>query len=215
MSLIAAAICAVGVGSALFMEADSISLQALSIRPDTLGNYLTSSFAIVFNLSLLAAGFCVMLAMISVFFAFQDLLSRYLAMTGFIMGVSILLMGIFPIHFLDMHRKISTVYLLASSLLHVLSLISHTRAQNNLSIAVLILSILGVTCTAILMLQLDWSILDFPPCDHADNSPCFVALNMWALTQINIAWCVLLSLGVRKLIKAQQYSVMHSQYANL
>ena len=67
MSLAAAVLCSLGVGSALIAETGNISLEMLMIRPDMLGDYMNSPLAVVFNLSLLAGGSCLLLAMVAVF----------------------------------------------------------------------------------------------------------------------------------------------------
>ncbi|MBR9729194.1 hypothetical protein ACFOD0_17015 [Shewanella intestini] len=215
MSLLTAAICCIGFGTTLFIESNGFSVSTLNTRPDTFGNYLTSSFAIVFNLSLLSAGCCLILAMIAIFFTFPDMLSRYIAIAGATVGLSILLMGIFPINFIDWHRKISTLYLLSSFVLHVLCVPDFFKHNSTMSKTVVSLSAIGIVSTVSLMLQLDWKLLDFPPCDHMDNSFCTVSLSMWVLTHINILWCITLSLRMRTHIKQQQSVIMQSHWANL
>ncbi|NKF49313.1 hypothetical protein G3R49_01800 [Shewanella sp. WXL01] len=215
MSLFTAVICTAGVGATLYVETNGLTLETINTRPDTFGNYLTSSFAIVFNMSLLSAGFCLMLAMLGVYFTFNDSLNRYIAVTGAIVGLSILLMGVFPINFIDWHRKVSTLYMLSSFSLHLLCIPNFFITKSTISKKVLALSTFGVLCTLSLMLQIDWSVLDFPPCAHADNSICTVSLSMWLLTNVNILWCVSLCLDMRKHIKHQQSVIVQSSYANL
>ncbi|AZG72069.1 hypothetical protein [Shewanella livingstonensis] len=204
MSLAAAAICSFGVGSALIVQADGISLDMLMIRPDTLGNYMSSSFAVVFNLSLLAGGSCFLLAMVAVFNIFPDLLSRYIAIIGGMVGLSIVLMGVFPINFLDLHRKVSTVYLFSSIALHCFCLIDYFKPRSTMTKRMLTLSIISLCSGFVLLMLLDWSLLDFNECSVDFPQYCVVSLSMWSLTQANILWCICLGLSLLNAIKMQQ-----------
>jgi hypothetical membrane protein len=207
MSLAAAVICSFGVGSALIVQADGINLDMLTIRPDTLGDYMHSSFAIVFNLSLLAGGSCFLLAMVAVFNTFPDLLSRYIAIIGGVVGVSIVLMGVFPINFLDLHRKASTLYLFSTIFLHCICLLDYFKPGSTMTKRMLSLSIISL-CSGLLLLTLfDWSQLDFTECSTDLPQYCMVSSAMWTLTQANILWCICLGLSLLTTIKTQQHSV--------
>ncbi|MDD8061179.1 MULTISPECIES: DUF998 domain-containing protein [Shewanella] len=204
MSLAAAMICSFGVGSALLADAGEISLDMLMIRPDTLGDYMNSPLAVVFNLSLLAGGSCLLLAMVAVFHTYQDGLSRYLAMVGGIVGASIILMGVFPINFLDIHRKVSTLYLFSSIVLHCVCVLDYFKPGSTMSKRMLAFTIMALLSGGLLLLLLDWNLLDFPECSVYMPQYCGVSLAMWSLTQANILWCVCLSFHMMKTIKAQQ-----------
>ncbi|MCL1156954.1 DUF998 domain-containing protein [Shewanella inventionis] len=204
MSLATAMICSFGVGSALLAETGGFSLNMLMIRPDTLGDYMNSPLAVVFNLSLLAGGSCLLLAMVAVFNTYQDGLSRYLAVVGFVVGLSIILMGVFPVNFLDTHRKVSTLYLFSSVLLHCVCVLDYFKPGSTMSRRMLMLTVLALISGGALMALLDWSQLDFPACLNPFPHFCSVSLAMWSLTQANILWCVCLSFHMMKTIKEQQ-----------
>lgn len=207
MSLAAALICSMGVGSTLIMEADSINLDMLMIRPDTLGNYTKSSFAVVFNLSLLTGGSCFLLAMVALFNTFTDLLSRYIAIIGGLVGISIVLMGVFPINFLDLHRKVSTLYLFSSILLHCICLVDYFKPGSTMTKKMLVLTMVSLGCGLLLLMLLNWVLLDFSACSADFPQYCMVSPAMWALTQANILWCVCLGLSLWNAIKTQQNNV--------
>ncbi|GGQ24253.1 DUF998 domain-containing protein [Shewanella litoralis] len=204
MSLATAMICSFGVGSALLAEAGGVSLDMLLIRPDTLGDYMNSPLAVVFNLSLLAGGSCFLLAMVAVFNTYQDGLSRYLAMVGCVVGISIILMGVFPINFLDTHRNVSTLYLVSSIVLHCVCVLDYFKPGSTMNKRMLLLTIIALISGTILIVLLDWHQLDFPPCSNYLPQFCVVSLAMWSLTQANILWCVCLSFSMMKTIKVQQ-----------
>ncbi|MGX9461361.1 hypothetical protein ACWXWU_08980 [Shewanella sp. A14] len=207
MSLAAAAICSFGVGSALIAQVDNIGLDMLMIRPDSLGDYMNSSLAVVFNLSLLAGGSCFLLAMVAVFNTYPDLLSRYLAIVGGVVGSSIVLMGVFPVNFLDLHRKVSTLYLFSSIFLHCICLVDYFKPGSTMSKRMLSLSIISL-CSGLLLLTLfDWSLLGFAECSTDFPQYCIVSLAMWSLTQANILWCISLGLSMLTAIKTQQQNL--------
>ena len=204
MSLAAAVLCSLGVGSALIAETGNISLEMLMIRPDMLGDYMNSPLAVVFNLSLLAGGSCLLLAMVAVFNTYHDPLSRYLAFVGGIVGLSIILMGVFPINLLDMHRKVSTLDLISSVVLHFVCVLDYFKPGSTMNKPMLSLTIVALISGSALMALLDWNLLDFPACSTVLPQFCLVSLAMWLLTQANILWCVCLSLNMMKTIKVQQ-----------
>ncbi|MDP5147604.1 hypothetical protein ORI98_14265 [Shewanella sp. ULN5] len=204
MSLAAAAIAGIGVACALFVEAKDMQLSVFNIRPDMLGDYMNSELAVVFNLSLLAAGACFFLGTLAIYFTFLDPLSRAIAVVGSLVGLSIALMGIFPINFLEWHRKVSTVYLLSSLVLHLLCFADFFKEKSTMTRVVFGLSILAIVMSLNLMFMLDWTLLDFPPCEDSANHFCWVSSSMWVLTQANILWCVCLGLSMRQHIVKQQ-----------
>ncbi|GAA0787535.1 MULTISPECIES: hypothetical protein [Pseudomonadati] len=204
MSLAAAAIASLGVASALFVEANSMQVNMFNIRPDMLGDYMNSRLAVVFNLSLLAAGACLFLGTVAIYFTFPDPLSRAIAVVGSLVGLSIALMGVFPINFLEWHRKVSTFYLLGSLVLHLLCFADFFRTQSTMTRVVFGLSVLAIMTSFNLIFMLDWTLLDFPPCEDIANHFCWVSSSMWVLTQANILWCVCLGLSMRQHIVSQQ-----------
>ncbi|QIR13559.1 DUF998 domain-containing protein [Shewanella aestuarii] len=204
MSIAAACIASVGVLSALIALLDQLQGSFLSIRPDTLGDYMNSPLAVVFNLSLLAAGACFFFCAMAIYYTFEDPFSRAIALVGAMVGFSIALLGIFPINYLDWHRKVSTIYLLCSALLHFLSILNYFRPKNTMTRAEFGLSLLSLIMSLSLIFMLDWRVLDFPPCNESFDHFCWVATCMWGLTQANILWCVCLGFGMRRYIVLQQ-----------
>ena len=209
MSLAAAAIAGIGVACALFVEAKDMQLSVFNIRPDMLGDYMNSELAVVFNLSLLAAGACFFLGTLAIYFTFLDPLSRAIAVVSSLVRLSIALMGIFPINFLEWHRKVSTVYLLSSLVLHLLCFANFFKEKSTMTWVVFGLSILAIVMSLNLMFMLDWTLLDFPPCEDIANHFCWVSSSMWILTQANILWCVCLGLSMRQHIVNQQSLSRH------
>lgn len=200
----AALLSATGVIIALYAEYQVVGTAALFMRADFLGDYINSPLAYVFNLGLLAAGICMLISMAGLYLLKLDSFSQYIALTGAWVGTSVILMGIFPINFLTMHRLVSTSYLLSTLTLHALVIIAGIVPKLICPRPLFYLSLLSFMSAVCLSLQLDWSQLDFPPCETA-NHFCFVAANMWLQTNLNIIWCISLAFAMRRLSKILYY----------
>ncbi|MCL1119084.1 hypothetical protein N7V09_18785 [Shewanella seohaensis] len=200
----AALLSATGVIIALYAEYQVVGTAALFMRADFLGDYINSPLAYVFNLGLLAAGICMLLSMAGLYLLKLDSFSQYIALTGAWVGTSVILMGIFPINFLTMHRLVSTSYLLSTLTLHALVIIAGIMPKLICPRPLFYLSLFSFISAVCLSLQLDWSQLDFPPCE-TDNQFCFVAANMWLQTNLNIIWCLSLAFAMRRLSKILYY----------
>ncbi|MFB2659631.1 MULTISPECIES: hypothetical protein [Shewanella] len=200
----AALLSATGVIIALYGEYQTVGTPALFMRADFLGDYINSPLAYVFNLGLLAAGICMLVSMAGLYLLKLDTFSQYIALTGAWVGTSVILMGIFPINFLTMHRLVSTSYLLSTLTLHALVIIAGIVPKLICPRPLFYLSLLSFISAVSLSLQLDWSQLDFPPCETG-NHFCFVAANMWLQTNLNIIWCLSLAFAMRRLSKILYY----------
>lgn len=200
----AALLSATGVIIALYAEYQVVGTAALFMRADFLGDYINSPLAYVFNLGLLAAGICMLISMAGLYLLKLDSFSQYIALTGAWVGTSVILMGIFPINFLTMHRLVSTSYLLSTLTLHALVIIAGIVPKLICPRPLFYLSLFSFISAVCLSLQLDWSQLDFPPCETG-NHFCFVAANMWLQTNLNIIWCISLAFAMRRLSKILYY----------
>ena len=200
----AAMLSATGVIIALYAEYQVVGTAALFMRADFLGDYINSPLAYVFNLGLLAAGICMLISMAGLYLLKLDSFSQYIALTGAWVGTSVILMGIFPINFLTMHRLVSTSYLLSTLTLHALVIIAGIVPKLICPRPLFYLSLFSFISAVCLSLQLDWSQLDFQPCETA-NHFCFVAANMWLQTNLNIIWCISLAFAMRRLSKILYY----------
>lgn len=204
MTLLAALVSALGVSAALIAQILQSGLQPLFERVDFLGDYINSPLAFVFNIAQLAAGFCMLMAMLGLYLLKFDIYSNYLAVVGSWVGLTIILMGIFPINYLEEHRLVSTAFLIGTFILHSLCILARINKQSLCPNPMFILSILGLISSSGLIIQLDWSILDFYPCDHKMGGFCWVALNMWLQVNVIVLWCVSLAVTVRHVALLQQ-----------
>ncbi len=204
MTLMAALVSALGVSAALAAQIQQDGLQPLFERADYLGDYINSPLAFVFNIAQLAAGFCMLLAMFALYLLRFDTYSNYLAVVGSWVGLTIILMGIFPINYLEEHRLVSTGFLIGTFVLHALCLMARFNRQSLCPNPMFILSTLGIISASGLIIQLDWSTLDFASCDHSPHSLCWVAINMWMQVNVVVLWCVTLALTVSHIARSRQ-----------
>lgn len=206
----AAFISASGVLIAIYAEYQNVGVQVLQIRADFLGNYINSPLAYVFNLSLLAAGLCILISMTGLYLLKLDTFSQCIALTGAWVGVSVILMGIFPINFLSIHRIVSTSYLLSTLILHSLVIIAGIVPRFICPKPLFYLSLISFYSAVSLTLQLDWTILDFPPCVPQTHF-CTVSANMWLQTNLSIIWCLSLAFAMRRLSKILYHRAQERQ----
>ncbi|MDT3321757.1 hypothetical protein Q4Q52_18660 [Shewanella sp. SP1S2-4] len=199
-----------GVLIAIYAEYQNVGVQVLQIRADFLGNYINSPLAYVFNLSLLAAGLCILISMAGLYLLKLDTFSQWIALTGAWVGISVILMGIFPINFLSIHRIVSTSYLLSTLILHSLVIIAGIVPRFICPKPLFYLSLISFCSAVSLTLQLDWTILDFPPCVPQTHF-CTVSANMWLQTNLSIIWCLSLAFAMRRLSKILYHRAQERQ----
>jgi len=199
MILAGALLTAVGISISVWAEYQRIGVEVFFRRADLLGDYIHSPLAYVYNMSLISAGSCILLAMYGLYQLKLGDFSHYLSLSGFWVGLSIILIGVFPINYLDEHRLVSTSFLIGTFVLHLLTITTRINHREVCSNPLFVLAILGLISASGLIYQLDWDQLDFKPCPHDKLEICWVSLNMWFQTNVTMLWCVLLAFNVRKL----------------
>ncbi|ABO25045.1 conserved hypothetical protein [Shewanella loihica PV-4] len=209
--LTGALISALGISISLFAKFQVMGLEAFNQRPDLLGNYVDSPLAYIFNMGLILAGSCILLAMYGLLQLKLGHFGNYIAFAGFVVGVTIILIGIYPINYLKEHRLFSTIFLIATIILYFLTLSARVNHKAICSTPLFIVSALGLTAASSLALMVDWGILDFAPCSHHDGSICGVAFAMWAQTNLVMIWCVTLALTIKKLARHSYQDNLISQ----
>lgn len=199
MILAGALVTSVGLSISVWAEYQRIGVEVFFRRADLLGDYIYSPLAYVYNMSLISAGSCILLAMYGLYQLKLGDFSHYLSLSGSWVGLSIILIGVFPINYLYEHRLVSTSFLIGTFVLHLLTITTRINHKEICSKPLFILAVLGFISASGLIYQLDWSLLDFKPCPHGKIEICWVSLNMWFQTNVTMLWCVLLALNVRKL----------------
>ncbi|RTR40226.1 hypothetical protein EKG38_05790 [Shewanella canadensis] len=199
MILSGALVTSVGISISVWAEYQRIGIEVFFRRADLLGDYIHSPLAYVYNMALISAGSCILLAMYGLYQLKLGDFSHYLSLSGFWVGLSIILIGVFPINYLDEHRLASTSFLIGTFVLHLLTIATRINHKEICSNSLFVLAIFGFISASGLIYQLDWSQLDFKPCPHDKLEICWVALNMWFQTNVTMLWCILLALNVRKL----------------
>ncbi|WP_394147410.1 hypothetical protein [Shewanella atlantica] len=199
MILAGALVTSVGITISIWAEYQRIGIEVFFRRADFLGDYIHSPLAYVYNMSLITAGSCILLAMYGLYQLRLGDFSHYLSFAGFWVGLSIILIGVFPINYLYEHRLVSTSFLIGTFVLHLLTISMRINHKEVCSTPLFLLAIFGFISASGLIYQLDWSQLDFQPCSHETSEICWVALNMWFQTNVTMLWCILLAFNVRKI----------------
>lgn len=199
MILVGAFISATGISISIWAKYQVIGTEVFSRRADFLGDYIHSPLAYVYNLSLVIVGSCMLLSMYGLFKLRLGNYSHFIAVAGFWVGLSIILIGVFPINYLNEHRLVSTSFLLGTFVLHFLTISMRINHKDICSNMLFILSFMGFVSASGLIYQLDWQTLDFARCERALGGVCWVALNVWFQTSITMIWCIVLAQTVRKL----------------
>ncbi|MFT5704644.1 MAG: hypothetical protein ACI8SK_000592 [Shewanella sp.] len=197
--LVGAFISATGISISVWAEYQQIGVDVFFRRADFLGNYIHSPLAYIYNLSLVIAGSCILLSMYGLYRLKLGYYSHYIAVAGFWVGLSIILIGVYPINYLDEHRLVSTSFLVGTFVLFLLTNIMRFIHKDVCSNTLFTVSIFGFISATGLLYQLDWQTLDFFPCNHLHKKFCWVAFNMWFQTSITMLWCVILALTIKKL----------------
>ncbi|PKG56381.1 MULTISPECIES: DUF998 domain-containing protein [unclassified Shewanella] len=206
-----ALIAAIGVSISTWAEYQIIGDAVFNRRADVLGDYNHAKLAFVFNIALMITGICIMLAMFGLYLLKQGFFSHYLSLIGGWVGISVLLMGMFPINYLDMHRLVSTSFLLGTVLMYFLCITDRLSQHSVCKGPIFWLSILGFITSSSLVIQLDWNTLDFVPCQQPEAGRCWVAITMWIQTSIVMLWCLSFAWTIRK-IAIKNYLELSQRY---
>ncbi len=206
-----ALIAAIGVSLSVWFEYQNIGLGVINQRADFLGDYTYTRYAFIYNMSLMVAGLCILLSMISLFLLRLGYFSTYLSCIGCWVGFCVILMGIFPINYLETHRLVSTCFLVGTVAMYFLCITDKFNHNSSCSWPVFITSVLGFIAASALIFQLNWHTLDFEPCEN-HNQPhyCWVAITLWAQTNIVMIWCLAHAWSIRQMaIKNYQELTQH------
>ncbi|MGI2258823.1 hypothetical protein [Shewanella sp. GXUN23E] len=182
-------------------EYQRIGLKVFSLRANQLGDYRLSEMAYVINGSTLSYGMCTLLGMFGLYQLRLDRLSKLMALTGAWMGLSILLMGIYPLNYLTEHRFWSTNMLLSCLLICLVTIVGWLSHKCYCTRGMTVVSILLFLVSFSILLQVDLRTLRLLPCDQLmEPHFCATAMNSWAMSILSVIWDVLLALNMRKLV---------------
>ncbi|MBV7314120.1 hypothetical protein [Shewanella sp. NIFS-20-20] len=110
MTLVSVSICSIGILVSAFAMYQKVGLSLFNTRIDILGDYLHSPLAIVYNISLLLTGSSFILAMLSLIYLNLHRFIQTIAYAGIASGISIILLGIFPLNFSPAHGWVSLFF---------------------------------------------------------------------------------------------------------
>ncbi|GIU06806.1 hypothetical protein TUM4445_05390 [Shewanella sp. MBTL60-112-B2] len=208
-----AIIAAIGVSISVWFEYQKIGFDVINKRADLLGDYTYTRYAYIYNMSLMVAGLCILLSMITLFLLKLGNFSHYLSCIGIWVGACVVLMGIFPINYLDTHRLVSTCFLVGTVVMYFLCITDKFNHHSACSWPVFFISVLGFITSSALVFQLNWHTLDFDPCDKhfPQANYCWVAITLWAQTNIVMLWCLAHAWSIRQMA-INNYRELTQQY---
>ncbi|WP_028772054.1 MULTISPECIES: hypothetical protein [Shewanella] len=199
-----AIVSATGISICVWAQYQEIGPAVFALRADFLGDYMRTPLAYVYNMALIVAGLCILLAMYGLFLLKLGHFGLYISFAGLWVGGSIILMGVFPINYLSEHRLSSTSFLLGTVILHFLTLAARINHKEICSKRLFFISSLGLASALGLVFQLNWQTLDFDACIPQTGENCYVAINMWGQTNLTMLWCLMLALTIKKLTHTLQ-----------
>lgn len=202
-----------GISITLLAQYQQIGNLIFSQLPSNLGNYIRSPLAYIFNMGLILTGICMLLAMYGLQQLALNRFSYAIALAGSAVGISIILMGIYPINYLFEHRLFSTVFLISTLSLYCISLLGHIHHKNICPTPLVIVSLLGVCCASVLAGMLNWTDLSFAPCPHGEQAPCLLTYLLWCQIHLVLIWCIILALSIKTLAKKSYYESISAKLA--
>lgn len=209
MSLGGVLICLVGILISVIALYQKIGLQIFFVHVDSLGHYLYSPLAYVYNISLILAGGSFFLAMLSLFLLGHNRFTLVLAISGAITGVSVAFLGIYPSNEVLSHHI--TVVLFASSTLFMFCLLVIGKikypelCQNWSSIN----AVCGVLITGIYLTNLDPVLMLTHTCPPI--SMCPLARLSGLHTLVTLLGGISLAMLAKSLLKQSQ-AMSHSSF---
>ena len=208
-----AVIAATSVSLSVWFEYQNIGFDVINIRADLLGDYTYTRYAYIYNMSLMVDGLCILLSMITLLLLKLGNFSHYLSCIGIWVGSCVVLMGIFPNNYLETHRLVSTSFLVGAVTMYFLCIIAKFKDNPAFSWPVFFISVLGFIASSWLVFQLNWHTLDFDPCDthYPQENYCWVAITLWAQTNIMMFWCLAYAWNIRQ-IAINNYRELTQKY---
>lgn len=208
LTLTGALVATVGLLVTVSYEYSQIGIGVFTLRANQLGDYNLSELAYVINGSILSYGMCTLMGMFGLYQLKLDNLSKLMALTGAWMGLSILLMGIYPLNYLDEHRFWSTNMLFSSMVLSIVTIVGWLNHKSYCTRGMTVVSILLFLGSFSILLQVDLRTLQLQPCTQVFEAHfCSTAMNSWAMSILSISWDVLLAWNMRKLV-IQDYQAL-------
>ncbi|MCL2912503.1 hypothetical protein L2725_01675 [Shewanella corallii] len=199
MCLVGVSICALGMAATLYAFFQELGWGIFSLHVDALGDYLRSPLAFIYNVCLLLAGACFVLAMYGLHLVRYDRFTSLLALSGMLCGVTIMLLGVYPFNDQSAHHLVVIAFISSSMLMFgVLFLYRFARPQICPPLLGVISLVGFVSCLMVL-----WELepnRQTSLCE--DGKPCYLAMLMWTHTFATMLTGIGLAMMARRLIAA-------------
>ncbi|MGL4476164.1 MAG: hypothetical protein ACRCT7_17175 [Shewanella sp.] len=191
MTLVSVFISSIGMSITTLLMFQKLSFSLFTVNIDILGDYLQSPLAIIYNISLLLTGCCFILAMISLIFLRLHALCQAIAYVGILAGVSIMLLGLFPVNDTFPHQMAMLIFHIATGVFFGLLLISRRLDPNWCHPFLSITSLIGLLCVLALSFHFDLNKLSFIQMDQP-----YLWVSMGSLTWIHAMMTIFTGLGL-------------------
>ncbi|MGI2258822.1 hypothetical protein [Shewanella sp. GXUN23E] len=199
MCLVGVSICVIGISISLIAFFQQLGWGIFGLHVDALGDYLRSPLAFLYNVCLLLAGACFVLAMYGLHLVRYDRFTSLLAASGALCGISVMLLGAYPFNDQPIHYMVVIGFICTSMLMFgVLFIYRFSRPQ--LCPGFLgVISLLGIIASILVLWELEPN-RSSTLC--ADVGFCYLAFLMWSHTFLTMLVAVGLALMARRLVAA-------------
>lgn len=200
MSLGGVFICLIGILLTVIALFQKIGLLIFFVHVDSLGDYLFSPLAYVYNVCLLLAGACFMSAMVGLYLLRYNSFILVLSISGGLTGALTSMLGIFPVNDAVAHHIIVVLFVCSTLIMFCLLVFCKFKYPKWCPLWLFVISILGVIETSLYLSQLDpTSVLH-----HVCMIPYFCALSSLAGLHTLLTLCggIGLAMFAKKLLIA-------------
>lgn len=198
MSLVGVVICALGILATMIALSNRIGWQIFNLHIDVLGDYLRSPLAYLYNVSLLLAGGCFVLAMLGLYLLRHNRFTLMLSLAGTTVGVGIMLLGVYPYNDTAAHHMAVTFFICTTMVLFSLLVLCRFSHPYLCSPGLWLASLLGIAASVLLLMELAPEALLQHQCPAYQW--CYTALLMWWHTLMTMAAGIGLALMARRLL---------------
>ncbi|MCH1926630.1 hypothetical protein L9G74_17565 [Shewanella sp. C32] len=165
-AVIGVAIAVLGIFVSVFAAFHFHGIDAINMRIDKLGDYLSSPMAFVFNISLLLCGGFFALAMSVLIGQKYSVSTNILALFGIITGAGLVVAGLYPFNELRPHQIGELIYVSGSILVFSMLLLNLFRCRTLCGPITGALSFCGLVAGLWLMLHVNSVDLNYHPCSR-------------------------------------------------
>ncbi|MCF1428518.1 MAG: hypothetical protein LPD71_06885 [Shewanella sp.] len=201
MCLVGVSICAIGISISLIAFFQQLGWDIFTLHVDALGDYLRSPLAFLFNVCLMLAGACFVLAMYGLHLVRYDRITSLLAASGALCGITVMLLGAYPFNDQPIHYMIMTGFICTSMLMFGVLFIYHFSRPHLCPGFLGVISFMGIIASILLLWE--WELEPNRTSTLCQNVGfCYLAFLMWLHTFLTMLVAFGLAIMARRLVAA-------------